>query len=204
MVTPRGGCATLANQRTEPAPANVCQPRQRIARAAVITEIDDERTSLHRALIDEAPIAGVGRVVSIVTQHEILAHGNAQWTPGIARRMIAPPLILRPQEILALPVELGIEAVVQWIDALHIRLLQRATIRVNLPLAHLHDVSRLADDAFDVAPRQILRVRKGHHITAVRRLEGRRARTGARNLRAVDGFIDEQEIPREQRTLHTA
>ena len=87
--------------------------------------------------------------------------------------MIAPPLILRPHEILALPVELGIETIVQWIDALHIGLLQRTTIGVNLALAHLHDVSRLADHPLDVTERRILGIRKDHHITAVRRMKCR-------------------------------
>src|SRR6267143_5035367 len=128
MVTPRGGCTTLANQRTEPAPANVRQPRQRIACASVITEIDDERSSLHRTLVDKPPIAGIGRVVPIVAQDEVLAHWDSQRTPGVTRRVIAPPLLLSPREILALPVEFGIEAVVQRVDALHVRLLQRATV----------------------------------------------------------------------------
>src|SRR3989442_7941796 len=138
MATPLGEATTLADQRTEPAPANVHQPRQRIARATVITEIDDERASLHGALVDKAPIAGIGRVVPIVAQYEILPHWDMQRTPGVTRRVIAPPLLLRPHEILALPIEFGIEAVVQWVDALYIRL-QRATVHVDLALAHLDD-----------------------------------------------------------------
>src|SRR2546425_6946908 len=204
MATPLVEATTLADQRTEPAPANVHQPRQRIARATVITEIDDERASLHGALVDKAPIAGIGRVVPIVAQYEILAHWDSQWTPSVTRRVIAPPLLLRPHEILALPVEFGIEAVVQWVDALYIRLLQRATVHGDLALAHLDDISRLADDALDVAQGGILRVRKDHHVTAVRRVKGRQPRIGAGNLRPVHRFIDEQKIPREQGAFHTA
>src|SRR5881628_2668321 len=91
MATPLGEATTLADQRTEPAPANVHQPRQRIAGATVITEIDDERASLHGALVDKAPIAGIGRVVPIVAQYEILPHWDTQRTPGVTRRVIAPP-----------------------------------------------------------------------------------------------------------------
>src|SRR5260370_3036195 len=158
MATPLGEATTLANQRTEAAPTNVRQPRQRIARATVITEINDERASLHRALVDKSPIARIGRVVPIVAQHEILAHWDSQRTPGVTRRVIAPPLLLRPHEILALPVELGIEAVVQRLYALHQPFLQRATVHEHLALAHLYDISRLDDDALDVAQRRILLV----------------------------------------------
>src|SRR6266496_1288003 len=109
MVTPRGRCTTLANQRTEPAPANVGQPRKHITCAPVITEIDDERAALHRARVDETPIAWIRGIVAVIAQHEILVHRDPKRPPRIARGMIAAPLLVgAPHQILALPVELGI------------------------------------------------------------------------------------------------
>src|SRR5204863_5937336 len=155
--TLRSGKLPLVNQRTEPTPPNVRQPGERVMRSPLITEIDDERATLHRAHVDESPIARILGIVPVVAQHEILVHRDAKRAPGIARRMIAAALLDRGHEILALPtvggrheilalpVELGIESVVQWILTLHVRLLQRAAVDVHLPDPHFDDVTRRAD-----------------------------------------------------------
>src|SRR6266576_794858 len=173
MCTPLGTDATtLVNQRTEPAPTYVGQPGQRIVRAPLVTKIDHERAALHRARVDKTPVAGVRGVVAVVPQHEILAHRNAERTPRIARRMIAPPLLVGPlYDVLALPVEFGIEPVVQWIGALHVRLFDRAPVPEHLPEPHLHDVPRYADHPFHVAQRRIFRVGEHDHVATVWRLE---------------------------------
>src|SRR5438046_5062098 len=89
------GKLPLVNQRTEPTPPNVRQPGERVMRSPLITEIDDERATLHRAHVDESLIARILGIVPVVAQHEILVHRDAKRAPGIARRMIAEELLDR-------------------------------------------------------------------------------------------------------------
>src|SRR5260221_14790375 len=104
------GKLPLVNQRTEPTPTNVRQPGERIMRSPLITEIDDERATLHRAHVDKSPVARILGIIPVVAQHEILVHRAAQRTPGIAARIIAAAQHAPGRhEILALPGELGIE-----------------------------------------------------------------------------------------------
>src|SRR3989442_12139146 len=60
------------NQRPEPAPANVRQPRKRIARLPNVAEIDDERPAFHRRLVHESPIPRIRRIVPLDAQDEVL------------------------------------------------------------------------------------------------------------------------------------
>src|SRR5690242_2541607 len=65
------GCdAGSVNQRAQPAPADVGQPGQRVARVLVIAEIDEQRPPLDGRGVHEPPVAGVRRIVPIVAHHK--------------------------------------------------------------------------------------------------------------------------------------
>src|SRR5579863_4846756 len=97
------------NQRPESAPANVGQPGQRTVRCPVVTEVHYHRSALYGRSVHEPPIAGVRRVVPVVTEDEILPCRNDERSPIVPGRMIVATLVgCWGREIVALPVELRI------------------------------------------------------------------------------------------------
>src|SRR2546429_310518 len=57
--TPGSSRRFLPDNRPEPVPANIGQPRKRIVRLPVVTEIHDERPSLDCGRVHEAPVPGI-------------------------------------------------------------------------------------------------------------------------------------------------
>src|SRR5438105_13448445 len=100
--------STLTNDRAEPVPANIGQPGERIVRLPVVAEIHDEWSSLDRRGADEAPVAGIRRVVAVVSQHEIPPGGDDQRTPRVAGRVIMASHAATTEPIVPLPGELRI------------------------------------------------------------------------------------------------
>src|SRR6266513_2068137 len=78
----------LPDDRPEPVPANIGQPRKRVPRLPVVAEIHDERPSLDGGRVHEPPVPGIRGVVSVVAQHEVLAGRDGQRTPGVPGRVI--------------------------------------------------------------------------------------------------------------------
>src|SRR2546421_6685870 len=195
---------TLANDRTEPVPANIGQPGQRIVRLPVVAEIHDQWPSLDRRGVDEAPVTGIRRVVAVVPQHEIPPGRDDQRTPRVAGRVIIAGHARATEQIVPLPVELRIVHVVARVHTLHVALGEGLAIHAHFPAAHLHGVARDADHALDVVELGILGIGEHDHVAAPRRLEPREPGLGPGNLRAVHRFVHEQEVPREQGSLHAA
>src|SRR4029077_1036246 len=193
-----------ANDRAESVPANVSQPGQRIVRLPVVAEIHDERPSLDRRGADEAPVAGIRRVVAVVPQHEIPPGRYDQRTPRVAGRVIIAGYALTTEQIVPLPIEFRIVHVVTRVHALHIPLGEGVAVDANFPAAHLDRVARKADHALDVIELGILGIREDDHVATPRRLEPRQPCLGPGDLRPVDRLVHEQEVPGEQGSLHAA
>src|SRR4029077_4367636 len=149
-----------ANDRAESVPANVSQPGQRIVRLPVVAEIHDERPSLDRRGADEAPVAGIRRVVAVVPQHEIPPGRYDQRTPRVAGRVIIAGYALTTEQIVPLPIEFRIVHVVTRVHALHIPLGEGVAVDANFPAAHLDRVAWKADHALDVIELGILGIRE--------------------------------------------
>src|SRR2546425_1375546 len=103
--TPDSRRRLLPDNRPEPVPANIGQPRKRIPRFPVVAEIHDERPSLDRGRVHEAPVPGIRGIVSIVAQHEVLAGRDGQGTPGVSGRAIVAGHARAAEQIVPLPVE---------------------------------------------------------------------------------------------------
>src|SRR2546430_16989935 len=93
--TPGSSRRLLPDNRPEPVPANIGQPRKRIPRLPVVAEIHDERPSLDGGRVHEPPVPGIRGVVSVVAPPEGLAGRDGQRRPGVPVRAIgadrAPP-----------------------------------------------------------------------------------------------------------------
>src|SRR2546428_11602398 len=95
------------NQRPEPVPANVRQPRKRIARLPIVAEIDDERPAFDRRLVHESPIPRIRRIVPIVAKDEVLPLRHYERAPVVARRVLTPRVVRPPHEGASQPPEAG-------------------------------------------------------------------------------------------------
>src|SRR5690348_3847559 len=87
QASPTARC--LSDDGSEPVPANIRQPGERVARLPVVAEVHDERSALDGRRVDEAPIARVRGIIAVVAQDEILPGGNSDRPPVVAGRMIA-------------------------------------------------------------------------------------------------------------------
>src|SRR5215471_4830583 len=193
------------NERSEPAPPNVRQPRKRVVRPPVITEIDQQRPPFHRGSIHEAPIPGVRGIVAVVAQHEVLPHRYDQRAPLVSLRMIAAAILLRARQVeLTLPLEVGTRHVAAGIDALHVRLAEPMIVDEDMPAPHGDRVPGRADHALHVVLAGIARKREHDHIAARRVAESRQSGPGPGDLRPVQRLVDEQKIAREKRVRHAA
>src|SRR5438876_6546766 len=103
--TPDSKRRLLPDNRPEPVPANIGQPRKRIVRLPVVTEIHDERPSLDCGRVHEAPVPGIRRVVSVVAQQEVLPRRVGQRPPRVRRRVIVARHPRAPEHTVPLPVE---------------------------------------------------------------------------------------------------
>src|SRR6059036_3859014 len=157
----------LPDDRPEPVPANIGQPGQRIARFPVVAEIHDERPSLDRGRVHEAPVPGIRGIVPIVAQHEVLAGRDGQGTPGVSGRAIVADHARTAEQIVPLPVELGVVHVAR-VHALDIGLHQPPAVHPYLAAAHFHGVPRGPDHPLHVVELGILRVREHDDVTAPR------------------------------------
>src|SRR2546428_10523885 len=138
------------NQRPEPVPANVRQPRKRIARLPIVAEIDDERPAFDRRLVHESPIPRIRRIVPIVAKDEVLPLRHYERAPVVARRVLTPRVVRPAHEVASLPPEVGVGEVVLRSNVLHIRLGQRGPVHLYPAGPHRHRVPGHAAPPLDV------------------------------------------------------
>src|SRR5438128_10318083 len=82
--TPDSSRRLLPDNRPEPVPANIGQPRKRIPRFPVVAEIHDERPSLDRSRVHEAPVPRTRGLVPVVAQEHLPARRDGQGTRALS------------------------------------------------------------------------------------------------------------------------
>src|SRR6185437_9482436 len=79
----------LSNPLTQPRPADVREPGQRVYGIGRIAVINHHRAALEQGVRNEPPIPAVQRVVPIVSQGKVVPFWDDQRTPVVTRGMVA-------------------------------------------------------------------------------------------------------------------
>ena len=163
-------------------------------------EVDDEGSAddiLHR---NEAPVAAVAAVVAIISEHEIAALGNDQLAIANFLAHLHPPM--------RIDAGIGVEGrgkLIAECIAVHVfkdgvGFLDRRTVDVELAAFEMQPVSGKSCDALDHVIGGIEREVEDDDVSAIDFLVGQDP--GPMMVRAVNGFVHQQEVAHEQGPLH--
>ena len=124
----------------------------------LVRPVDHQRLALDVLARQEAPVAAVLRVVAVVAHHEVLVRRHRDRSVSLAHVERGHFVELRVGR--------------RRLQEMHVRLVERLAVDVDLLLAHFDRLARQPDDALDEVALRLLGILEDDDVAA---LDGRRS-----------------------------
>src|SRR5688572_11471379 len=170
-----------ADQVPDPLEAGRGQEAEQ-AMARVPGPVDEHRLALDEVLVEEAPVAGVARVVAVVPHHEEMPGRNDDWTQVVAAVALSH----------------------HGIGELGEGLLALDPVDEHLLAADLDGLALGGHTALDEVLLRLARELEDDDVARLGIAEGGEPRFQERHLGAVEELVHEEEVADRERVFHRA